>query len=60
MTESIEQDLRYPLGRLKIEGDITPDMINAFIKDIDEAPSNLRTAVDGLSEEQLNTPYRPE
>ena len=60
MTESIEQDLRYPIGRLKIEGDITPDMISAFIKDIDEAPSNLRKAVDGLSEKQLNTPYRPE
>lgn len=60
MAEHIEQDLRFPIGRLKIEGDITPDMISSFIKDIEEAPANLRKAVEGLNEKQLNTPYRPE
>jgi uncharacterized damage-inducible protein DinB len=60
MTNSIEQDLRYPIGHVKIEGDITADMITSFINDIKEAPINLQKAVEGLSDEQLNTPYRPE
>jgi uncharacterized damage-inducible protein DinB len=59
MTDSIEQDLRYPIGRFKIEEEITPSMIKSFIRDIEETPDNLRKAVEGLSDAQLDTPYRP-
>jgi uncharacterized damage-inducible protein DinB len=59
MNESTEKDLRYPIGRFKIEGDITDEMLYSFIQDINEAPVNLRKAVEGLTEDQLNTPYRP-
>jgi hypothetical protein len=45
MAESIEQDLRYPIGRLKFEALITPDMIISFIRDIEEAPVKLHNAV---------------
>jgi hypothetical protein len=59
MSESIEQDLRYPIGRLKFEAEINPDMISSYIHDLEEAPANLRKAVEGLSEAQLDSPYRP-
>jgi hypothetical protein len=59
MAESIEQDLRYPIGHLNIETEITRDMIISFIHDIKMLPDNLRNAIEGLSLAQLNTSYRP-
>jgi hypothetical protein len=59
MSESIEQDLRYPIGRLNFESEINADMISSYIQDLEEAPANLRNAVEGLSEAQLDSPYRP-
>ncbi len=59
MNEADEFKLRYPIGKFKIEGEVTADMIKGFIRDLEEAPTNLYNAVNGLSEEQLNTPYRP-
>jgi len=52
-------DLRYPIGKFHYDGLLTDDQRRAFIDDISQAPSNLRTAVKGLSEAQLDTPYRP-
>lgn len=52
-------DLRYPVGEFKVEGDITQDLINEWIEEIENAPSLLRDAVKGLKEEQIDTPYRP-
>jgi uncharacterized damage-inducible protein DinB len=51
-------DLRYPIGRGELEGEITPERRQEWIKDIEEAPALLRAAVEGLTEEQLDTPYR--
>ena len=31
-----------------------------YLDDIEQAPANLRAAVKGLSDQQLDTPYRPE
>ena len=52
-------DLRYPIGKFHYDRLLTDDQRRAFIDDISQAPSNLRTAVKGLSEAQLDTPYRP-
>ncbi|MDP5273876.1 YfiT family bacillithiol transferase [Chengkuizengella axinellae] len=52
--------LRYPIGKFEHQGEITEDQINLWIQQMDEAPKILRAAVEGLNEEQLNTPYRPE
>ena len=52
-------DLRYPIGQFKFEGQPTDEQLRQFISDIEQAPSRLRAAVDGLSEQQLETPYRP-
>lgn len=52
-------DLRYPIGPFKFEGPLTDQQRRAFIDQIEEAPARLREAVAGLSEDQLDTPYRP-
>jgi len=52
-------DLRYPIGPFKFEGEPNEQQLGQFISDIKQTPSRLRAAVDGLSEQQLDTPYRP-
>lgn len=51
-------DLRYPIGPFRFEGEVTPARRETWIAEIAAAPDNLRAAVAGLSEEQLDTPYR--
>ncbi|MDR7002648.1 YfiT family bacillithiol transferase [Neobacillus niacini] len=51
-------DLRYPVGKFHFEGEITSELIEGWIKEIDETPALLRAAVADLQEEQLDTPYR--
>src|SRR5437868_5318564 len=53
------EDLRYPIGNFSVEGEITDERRRDWIAQIAEAPSNLRAALSGLSEEQLAMPYRP-
>ena len=52
-----EQDLRYPIGQFDRD-ESTPRTEN--IKTIADLPAKLVAAVAGLSDEQLDTPYRPE
>jgi hypothetical protein len=51
-------DLRHPIGRFTYNGPMTDEQRLVCIKQIEEAPSLLRRAVDGLSPQQLDTPYR--
>lgn len=51
-------DLQFPIGRFKMDENITEDQRQRLIDDIAEAPARLRAAVSGLSPEQLDTPYR--
>jgi DinB superfamily len=53
-------DLRYPIGKFKFDGPLTEDQKQKFLDDIAHAPAHVRAAVKGLSEQQLDTPYRPE
>ncbi len=53
-------DLQFPIGRFKLDGTPADEDIRRAIDDIADAPAILRTAVDGLSREQLDTPYRPD
>jgi uncharacterized damage-inducible protein DinB len=57
--ETKMSDLRYPLGQFDFENEPTDEERRQFIAQIAEAPSRLREAVSGLSEEQLDTEYRP-
>jgi uncharacterized damage-inducible protein DinB len=53
-------DLRYPVGKLTYDNDVTHGKRTAWIRQIAEAPRALRDALAGLTETQLDTPYRPE
>jgi hypothetical protein len=52
-------DLRYPIGKFSLEGEITEARQRQWIDEIAEAPAALRAAVDGLTPTQIETPYRP-
>ena len=52
-------DLRYPIGLFSMKDTPTIDDVRRAIDEIAEAPGMLRAAVEGLSTEQLDTPYRP-
>ncbi|NUM54736.1 MAG: bacillithiol transferase BstA [Candidatus Hydrogenedentes bacterium] len=51
-------DPRFPIGPFSLEGDMTPDTLNGFIEIIENAPAEFRAAAAGLSDAQLDTPYR--
>jgi hypothetical protein len=53
-------DLRYPVGRLEMEPQLTDEARREMIDQIEQAPARLRAAVEGLTPEQLDTPYRPD
>ncbi len=52
-------DLRYPVGKYEWTGSLSDADRARCIEQIAQAPANMRAAVRGLSDEQLNTPYRP-
>ena len=53
-------DLRYPIGQFQAPAAATPELRRAWIDTIAAAPARYRDAVRGLSDAQLDTPYRPE
>ncbi len=52
-------ELQYPIGRFKFEGEVTAAQRQAWIAQIAADPGQLREAVQGLTVDQLDTPYRP-
>lgn len=52
-------DLSYPVGRFEWDGNTSRERREELIAEIDEAPRLLRRAVAGLTDEQLDTEYRP-
>jgi uncharacterized damage-inducible protein DinB len=51
-------DPRYPIGKFSVSGPLTEEQRQQCLTDIDQAPDRLRTSLHGLSNQQLNTPYR--
>jgi uncharacterized damage-inducible protein DinB len=51
-------DPRYPIGKFSFDGTLTPDQKKQHLHDIEQTPTRFRAAVSGLSDQQLNTPYR--
>ncbi len=52
-------DLRYPIGTFTLPAKLSLADRPLAIRDIEETPRRLRAAVEGLSERQLDTSYRP-
>jgi uncharacterized damage-inducible protein DinB len=53
-------DLRYPIGRFEHPTPFTAETRAAAIAAVAETPAHLHRAVQGLSDDQLDTPYRPD
>ena len=52
-------DLRFPIGKFHFDGPLAAQQKQAALDEIANTPGNLRAAIKGLSEAQLDTPYRP-
>lgn len=51
-------DSRYPIGKFEPRDKLTPAERTAAIDQIAAAPQHMRDAIRGLSDKQLDTPYR--
>jgi hypothetical protein len=51
-------DLRYPVGKFAFPTEWNPGDVQKWRTDLVELPARIRTAVAGLSDAQLDTPYR--
>jgi len=51
-------DPRFPIGKFSYAGPPSQEQKKQFLDDIEQTPARLRAAVRGLSDSQLDTPYR--
>ena len=58
-TQAVSEELRYPVGKAQFETGLSEARRKELIGHIAAAPVNLRHAVQGLTKQQLDTPYRP-
>lgn len=56
--EKLEK-LKYPIGPYEIPKEITDEQISEWIESLESLPMRIRKLVENLSEEQMETPYRP-
>lgn len=54
------EKLKYPIGKYQLEDIIDKASIDRWIREIEMLPQKLSDAVNGLSADQLQTPYRPD
>jgi hypothetical protein len=57
---ALATDLRYPAGEFVAPAAFSPADRAAAIRTLAELPARLRLACAGLTDAQLDTPYRPE
>lgn len=55
----MSKDLRYPIGDFDRNFELSPVARAERIKTVMDLPANMKAAVAGLSDEQLDTEYRP-
>ncbi|MCP4459490.1 MAG: putative metal-dependent hydrolase [Cytophagales bacterium] len=60
MTDTELSNLRYPIGKFNPLVEATPELMRERITSIEDLPRKLIQLVTNFSEEQLDTPYRPE
>lgn len=58
MGATASPNLSYPVGKFKYEAPLSYAQREHLIGEMAEAPARLRAAVKGMSEAQLDTPYR--
>lgn len=50
--------IRYPIGTFSAPNTISPEQRQHHITEIEQLPQNMQKAVEALSDNQLDTPYR--
>ncbi|MCB0374104.1 MAG: putative metal-dependent hydrolase [Muricauda sp.] len=60
MENNTLEQLRYPIGKFEAPTKITPVHLEEWISVLEHMPKRLEDMVSVLSEEQLETPYRPD
>lgn len=58
MPEPTLEEIKYPIGPLTIDPDVTDTKRRAWIEQIGALPALLRSTVEDLTEDQLNQRYR--
>jgi hypothetical protein len=53
------ESLKYPTGRLSLSESPSPKDLIGWIAELAALPEKMRVATSGLSDSQLDTPYRP-
>lgn len=51
-------DEKYPIGLFEWQDEITEEVLQQWLAELEEYPDKLAKAVESLKEEQLDTPYR--
>lgn len=54
----IEQ-MKYPIGKFQFDGETSEEQRQTRIEELAMTAARLRQAIEGLSDGQLDTPYRP-
>ena len=54
------EPFRFPVGRFTVPESISKEDRDIWIENIRNLPQKMRNAVQTMTEEQLDTPYRPE
>ncbi|WET01092.1 YfiT family bacillithiol transferase [Flavobacterium sp. YJ01] len=60
MKELDLEKLKYPIGKFIVPDDYSVEYLSAKIEEIETFPSRLEKEVIHLTDEQLDTPYRPD
>ncbi len=60
MKEENLENLRYPIGKYEVPGEITDNHLEKWIDVLEQLPNRLEAMVSKLDHEQLETPYRPD
>jgi uncharacterized damage-inducible protein DinB len=59
MEQKMSEDLSYPIGKFDSDFEVTPELRQKFINEVAELPKHLSEAVNEMTDDQLDTPYRP-
>ena len=51
-------NLSYPIGEYKPRESISKEQKDKWIQVLEEVPAKLKQAVEGMTDSQLDTPYR--
>ncbi len=60
MKKSTLEQLRYPIGHFVKPVKITSVILKDWLAELEALPVKLKDMVEGLSDKQLDTPYRPD